>query len=583
MLLELRVSEFALIEDLVLSLNPGLNVLSGETGAGKSIVIGAINLLLGERAAAEQVRQGREAAQVEGIFNVTAVLPELLPLLEQAGIAGEEELFIAREVQAGGRSIGRVQGRAVPVAFLKELGRLLVDLHGQHQHQSLLKSDQHLTLLDSFGSDELSECRKLVAALYRKQQELKRELSALGSDAAERERRVDILAFQIKEIEAAGIYSGEEEELLRQEKILAHAEKLNALVSQAYTGIYAGDEALGRTAAMDVINSSRGDLEEAAGIDQSLNPLVELLNSAAAQLDEVSMELRDYRSRIEFDPAELAALQERLDRIRVLKRKYGRTVEAVLSFAEEASEEMARLLNCEALAREIERQLAALESRLNDASLKLREIRQKTAAILEEMLKRSFVQLALPGACFSVSFASRENCSAKGADQVEFLFSANPGELPKPLIKVISGGEISRLMLALKTVLARQDRIPTLIFDEVDAGIGGATVQVVAEKLALLSRHHQVICVTHSPQIAAMADNHILLYKQPSGERIATRAEPLTDLRRREELARMLDGADLGQVSLRHADSLLARAGRFKEENRQTKGGSELFTGPFGD
>ncbi|MBS3942897.1 MAG: DNA repair protein RecN [Dethiobacter sp.] len=570
MLLELRVSEFALIEDLGLFLNPGLNVLSGETGAGKSIVIGAINLLLGERAAAEQVRQGRDAAQVEGIFNVTAVLPELLPLLEQAGIAGEEELIIAREVQAGGRSIGRVQGRAVPAAFLKELGRLLVDLHGQHQHQSLLKSEQHLTLLDSFGGEELSECRNSVAALYRKQQELKRELSALGSAAAERERRVDILAFQIREIETAGLCSGEEEELLRQEKILAHAEKLNALISQAYAGIYSGDEALGRAAAMDGIDSSRGALEEAAEIDRSLTPLAELLASVAAQLDEVSMDLRDYRSRIEFDPAELATLQERLDRIRVLKRKYGQTVEAVLSFAEEASSEMARLLNCETLAREIERQLAALESRLKDASLQLREIRQKTAAILEEMLKRSFVELALPGARISVSFAPREHFSAKGIDQVEFLFSANPGELLKPLVKVISGGEISRLMLALKTALARQDRIPTLIFDEVDAGIGGATVQVVAEKLALLSRNHQVICVTHSPQIAAMADNHILLYKQPSGERISTRAEPLTEWRRREELARMLDGADLGQVSLQHADSLLARAVRFKEESRQT-------------
>jgi len=564
-LLELRVSEFALIEDLVLTLAPGLNVLSGETGAGKSIIIGAINLLLGERAAVEQVRQDREAARVEGIFNVSSVLPEITPLLEQAGIEPAEELIIAREVQAGGRSIGRVQGRAVPISFLKELGRLLVDLHGQHQHQSLLKPEQHLALLDSFGGDTLSECRRRVADLYRKRQELRRQLSTLGSDVAERERRMDILTFQIREIEGANLIPGEEEELLHREKILAHAEKISAIVSRAFTEIYAGDESLGVTAAIDSVNSSRSALEEAAAIDESLKPLVNLLESAAAQLDEAALELRDYLSKIEFDPSELAALQERLNQMRLLKRKYGGTVEEVLQFAASAREELERLQNSETLARELEQQLNELEEQLTTASTELRQVRRETAATLESLLEQGLRELALENARFAVNLTPRENFSAAGMDQVEFMFSANPGEPLKPLARVISGGEMSRVMLALKTVLARQDRIPTLIFDEVDAGIGGSTIQAVAEKLALLGRHHQVICVTHSPQIAAMADNQILLYKEVSGDRTFTRAVPLNETGRREELARMLDGASIDKVSLQHVDSMLERAKKFKD------------------
>lgn len=567
MLLELRVSEFALIEDLALTLTPGLNVLSGETGAGKSIVIGAISLLLGERAAVEQVRQGQDAARVEGIFNALTVLPEIEALLEEAGIEpAEEALIIAREVQAGGRSVGRVQGRAVPISFLKVLGQLMVDLHGQHQHQSLLRPEQHLTLLDSFGDEKLSGCRRQVAELFQKRQELIRELDALGSDAAERERRMDVLAFQMKEIEAARLKPGEEEELIRQEKILAYAEKLSAIVSRAYAEIYAGDESSAVTAAVDGINSSRSALAEAAAIDQSLAPLVDLLESAAAQLDEVSMELRDYQSRIEFDPAELNVLQDRLNQIRVLKRKYGETVEDVLQFAVGATRELERLQNSETLAKELEQQIAVQEKQLTAASLELRRDREETAAALESQLEQGLQELALPNARFSIAFSGRETFSSKGMDQVEFMFSANPGEPLKPLVKVISGGEMSRVMLALKTALARQDRIPTLIFDEVDAGIGGVTIQAVAEKLSLLSRHHQVLCVTHSPQIAAMADNHILLYKELTGDRTFTRAVTLDETRRREELARMMDGASIDQVSLQHVDSLLERAGKFKKQ-----------------
>lgn len=567
MLLELRVSNFALIDDLSLTLEAGLNVLSGETGAGKSLVIGAISLLLGERAAAEQVRQGEETALVEGIFCCEAEnRAAVAALLQEAGLEAGDELIMAREVTRGGRSAARIQGRTVPASFLKELGQLLVDLHGQHQHQSLLRSEQHLELLDSFGGEAISQARREAADLFHRRQELKQELAALGLDSAERERRMDILAFQLKEIEAAELRPGEEEELEKQEKILAYAEKLSEIVDRAYAEIYAGNESSATVALVDGINSSKNALAEAAQIDEALTPLVEMMETAAAQLEEVSLELRDYRSRIEYNPAELASVQERLNMIRTLKRKYGATVEDVLEFAAKSAQELERLRNSEELAGRLEQEIAALEEKLITVSLELRRRRKEAAARLEKLLEENLAELALPRAVFSVGFGEKETFSAKGMDQIEFLFSANPGEAVKPLAKIISGGEMSRVMLALKTIFARQDRIPTLIFDEVDAGIGGATVQAVAEKLALLAGFHQVICVTHSPQIAAMAGCHYQLYKELSGERTLTRTRKLDPAQRREELARMLDGASIDEVSLKHVDSLLERAERFKKE-----------------
>lgn len=567
MLRELRVSNYALIEELNLSLTQGLNVLSGETGAGKSIVIGAINLLLGERATAEQVRRGADTALVEGIFTpLPGSDSPLHSLLAEAGLEVDEELIVSRELSRSGRSVGRVQGRTVPLSFLKELGRDLIDLHGQHQHQSLLRPEAHLDLLDSFGGTALAGALTRVASLYQKRQQLKGDLEALGSDSAARERRMDILSYQLQEISRAQLKPGEEEELDSREKILAHAEKLRAIVARAYSEIYGGADSSGVKAAYDILSDIRGALSEAAAIDAALAPLVALLESAAAQIEELSLELRDYQSKIDFDPAELVAIQERLNQIRALKRKYGKTVEEVLQFAAETEAELERLKNSETLARQLEEELRGVEDELTAASLELRKMRRELAAGLEKMVESALKELALPSARFSIDIRERQSFSPRGMDQVEFLFSANPGEEVKPLAKIISGGEMSRVMLALKTILASEDRIPTLIFDEVDAGIGGATIQAVAEKLALVARHHQVICVTHSPQIAVMADNHILLYKEQAGERTLTRGVMLPEEERRAELARMLDGAAIDDIGLQHVDSLLERARKFKQK-----------------
>lgn len=379
---------------------------------------------------------------------------------------------------------------------------------------------------------------------------------------------MDILSFQINEIREARPDPDEEERLLREEKILAHAEKLKELVAGAYNEIYRGDERRAVPAVLDALAASQSRLEEAAQIDPELAPLVGMLESASAQLEEISFTLRDYQAAFEYNPAELAAVQKRLEQLRILQRKYGETVAEVIAFGQRAEEELNRLQNSESLARELEEEIAAVSRQLEEASCQLSSLRREAAAGMEPLLESALQELALPGARFTVCITEEDNFTVRGRDRVEFLFSANPGEEVKPLAKIISGGEMSRVMLAIKTIFAGQERIPTLIFDEVDAGIGGAAIQAVAEKLALLAVHHQIICVTHSPQIAAMADHHVRLYKELSGERTKTRAEPLNPGERRAEIARMLDGAEIDQAGLQHVDSLLGRAERFKKEAR---------------
>lgn len=567
MLLQLNVSNYALIEDLTLEFCPRLNVLSGETGAGKSIIIGALGLLLGERATSEQIRQGEETALMEAIFAVAPMeMPQVSKMMEEAGLAMEEELIIAREISRSGRSAARVNARAVPVFFLKELGQHLVDLHGQHEHQSLLRSEQHLELLDAFGGEQLNARRQQVADLYRRLKELTRELETLGQDSAQRERRMEVLNYQIKEITAAGLAVEEEEELLAQEKILAHSEKLSACLFQAYTDLFAGDESSKIAPVADRLHAAGHLVREAALIDPGLSPVAETLESISTQLQELSLELKGYIDNIVFDPAELDRIQLRLGLIADLKRKYGATLEQVLEYSARAESELQRLKNSAELAAQLKPRIADAGKRYREACAGLTKLRREAAHLLEQSLQRVLAELALSGAEFVVNIGPREQPSSRGMDQVEFMFSANPGEPVKPLARIISGGETSRVMLALKTILARQDQIPTLIFDEVDAGIGGATIQAVAEKLSLLSRHHQVVCITHSAQIAALADCHYRLYKEITGERTLTRAGRLQPEERRMEIARMLDGAGINQVSLQHVDQLLNRAANFKEK-----------------
>ena len=568
MLVELKVKNYALIDDLNIEFNSGLNVLSGETGAGKSIIIGAINLLLGERAAVDQIRQGHDQAYIEGILHCeNHVIEPLLKFFADAGIDWEEDLIIAREIYKNGRSVARVNGRAVPVSFLKDLGRYLVDLHGQHQHQSLLRPDEHLQLLDLFGGDKIKSSRSKTSEYYQKWQELKRELSALGENRAERERRIDVIQYQLTEIVEASLSPGEDEELAEREKVLANAEKISNLSNQAYNELYAGEDGGSEEAVIDRLGRITRLASDAAAIDKSLGALLELLQSASAQLEEVSHELRDYSDKIEFQPDELIRLQDRINKINTLKRKYGPSLEDVMAFADKLDNEIVKLQKSETLAAELEEGVKRIEGLLETESSTLRSLRQEVAVGLEKQLQATLKELALQNARFKISIKPKDGYSAVGMDEVEFLFSANKGEEVRPLVKIISGGEMSRVMLALKTIFAREDRVPTLIFDEVDSGVGGATVQSVAEMLAQLAKFHQVMCVTHSPQIAAMADTHFNLYKETIKNRTLTRAARLEEDEKRREIARMLDGASIDDVSLQHVDNLLERARLYKDQS----------------
>ncbi len=565
MLFQLNVKNFALIDDLKLNFAPGFNVLSGETGAGKSIIIGALGLILGERASAEHVREGSREAYIEAHFSWEEFLPATFQgYLEDYGITPEDTLIISREVLKEGRSIARVNGRGVPVSFLKELGAFLVDLHGQHEHQSLLQPSKHLEMLDEFGGEEVVSQREEVASLYQRIQECRSQLEELGKDNRERERRKEILRHQIEEIEKAEVSVKEEEELLHQERVLSHAEKLFQHLYRAHQQL-TGEESSPETPSLrDGLSEVQQEIEEAAAIDSSLQEVAEMISGAAAQLEEAVLELGRYQSGISFDPQELGRVQGRLEEIKDLKKKYGATVEEVLQFAEARKQELEDLEGNEERAEKLEEEIQKFKQQLEEACGDLSEKRREASERLEDALSKALADLALEQARITIQLEPGSTFSPRGWDRAEFMFSANPGESLKPLNKIVSGGEMSRVMLALKSILASKDRIPTLIFDEVDAGIGGQTIQAVAEKIVSLSSDHQVLCVTHSPHLASMADHHLLLYKEEREGRTVTKAFPLSDQERREELARMLDGG-LDPVNLQHVDTFLERAAKIKQ------------------
>lgn len=568
MLVELRVSNLALIEDLSFHFSAGLNVLSGETGAGKSVVIGALNLLLGERASVEQVRQGRERAIVEGMVSCAGpALAIVDKILAEASIEPADELILAREVSSSGRSVARVNGRSVPAALLKELGRVLFDLHGQHQHQSLLRPERHLELLDAFAGEAVITLRQDLADLCRKREKRLEMLLKLGSSGAERERRLEYARFQLAEIREAAPLEGEDGDLSRREKILANAERLSGLIHSAYRALYGDEEGGSEGAAFDEIGLALKDLEEAALIDPSLETFATELSGLTAQLSEICRELGSYRANFQFDSTELESIQLRQNLLNGLKKKYGPSLDEVFSYAHDLEKEIVSLENSAVEAESLQGEITELEDEYTHLSRELGKMRRETASRLEDMLQSILAELALPGALFHVNFLAVEGFSPRGRDKVEFMFSANRGEELKPLARIISGGEVSRLMLALKSVLAKEDPVSTLVFDEIDSGVGGATIQAVAEKLVRLASCHQLMCVTHSPHIAAMADSHFQVYKEISGERTLTRAMLLSEEERRQELARMLDGAAVDEVALLHVDSMLKRAQQFKEKD----------------
>jgi DNA repair protein RecN (Recombination protein N) len=595
MLTELTIRDFAIIDELTLRLHPGFNVLTGETGAGKSIVIDAVDLLLGGRGDSTVVRTGAERAIVEGTFRLEPhVQARLNPLLEANGLEGDapDALLLGREMRASGRSVGRVNGRAVTLSLLREIAAGLVDIHGQSEHLSLLQVRAHLDLLDRYA--DLWELRGQVADKVRALREVRRELDELLRDERALARRADLLQFQVEEIGGANLQPGEEDELLQERNRLANAEQLTTLAAETYTLLRESghDES---AAALDLIDQAVRSLTALVKLDPQLEPQREMLESISYQLDDLAAVLRDYQETLEaeWNPRRLARVEDRLDLVQRLKRKYGDSIEAILAFAAKAAAELETITHSEERVNELREQEAALLQEIGALAADLSARRREAAERLSSAVETELADLKMEGARFGVDFQWRQDSTGvpipntlspisfdlTGIDHVEFLVSPNPGEDLKPMVKIASGGETARLMLALKTVLSRADETPTLIFDEIDQGIGGRVGATVGQKLWGLSvangeaMGHQVLCVTHLPQLAGYGDRHFKVAKQvlptPGGqgeERTVTGIQPLDGDARVEELAQML--GTLSESTRDSAREILAQVEKTRVRNR---------------
>jgi DNA repair protein RecN (Recombination protein N) len=568
LLSHLEISNFAIIEDLSLDLGPGFTIMTGETGAGKSIIIDAVHLLLGERAEANLIRSEAEVAVVEGIFLFpTSPEEELAAALRAHDLSLEEgQLILGREIRQGGRNVCRVNGRVMPLRAIQEVARGLIDIHGHGDHLSLLRPRQHVDFLDGYAG--LLDARARLGQKVWDLRAVQRDLAHLREDERERARRIDLLAYQRQEIEAARLRTGEMEELEEESRLLANAEERATLVEEAYQALRGEFE--GQDAALDLVGRAVASLSALAKLDPARSGQAAEVENLSDALGEVARSVRDYREEIDFSPERLRQVEERLQLIRDLKRKYGDTVEEILAFGQRAALELESISHAEERVAQLEEREASLLQEIGEQAEALSASRQEAVGRLARAVEEELEQLRMAGAEFAVDVRRQpspdrgvevqgERCAfdETGIDQVEFLVSPNVGEPPKPLARIASGGETSRLMLALKSVLSDADRTPTLIFDEIDAGIGGRVGSVVGRKLRELSKRHQVLCVTHLPQIASFADDHYRIRKEVVGWRTVVLAERLEE-ERVHELAQMMGSLD--ETSQRTAHEMLKRA-----------------------
>ena len=560
------VTNFATIEQLEIELAPGFSVLTGETGAGKSIIVDALSLLLGGRADVGMVRSGARQSRVEGIFLLSGDISQKITVaLDEYEIdLGEEEIILAREVNVDGRNTCRVNGRIVPLRLLGTLAQHLVDIHGQNQHLSLLRVREHLDILDQYGG--LWPLRTEVAEGARRLTEVRRELDRLRKDEAELAQRVDFLRHQVDEISAANLRLAEDDDLTLERDRVANAERIITLSDHAYRALYDGFDR--QESVIDLLGQVSKDLSQLEQLDPSLKENLESVDTLMHQVDELARGLRGYRDGIEYSPERLHELEERLNLINGLKRKYGGSIGEILAFSERASQELEKLYHSEERVEELKSREIDLLGQAGSLAGQLSEARQHAARRLADAIQEEVAGLALGhaealvdirqsdsedgvpvGTADGVPYATpssngesirRLAFNGTGVDTVEFLISLNPGEPPRPLARIASGGEASRLMLAIKTILSTADQVPILVFDEIDAGIGGRVGSVLGQKLWALSQSHQVLCVTHLPQIACYADHHAKVTKLASHDRTVTSVEVLDGDARVTELSQML-------------------------------------------
>ncbi len=558
MLTELNIRNFAIIDELKVTFDGGLNIISGETGAGKSIIIGAVGLLLGDRANADMIRSFEDAAVVEALFTI-GEQDGLRKRICELGFGDSEELIVRRVVSRSGKNRVYINGALASLASLAALGESLINICGQHEHQMILNAENHVDILDEFGG--LLPLRSAYRESHDRYRLLKGRFHELQELRRKREEREDLLRFQIGEISEAGIRAGEDAALLEEKKVLANVQKLTDLAEAAYETLYGkGDSVLAE------FRNAASSLKEIRRIDPSCKLSAEEMDELYYRIEEAAFVLRDYAKRLSCDPGRMEILEERLELLGRLKRKYGGTLDAVLAKKAEADEELRNIASVEEESERIAKAVAVEREGLREAARVLSERRHEAARVLSKTIEVEIRTLRMEHSRFEVLFREPspgdEAFTEKGVDDLEFYLSTNVGEELKPLRGIASGGELSRIMLALKRVLARTGSVGTIVFDEVDSGIGGATAQIVGQKLREVSRHHQVLCITHLPQIACFGDRHYRVAKRVAGERTNTSVAVLNDEERLEEIARMLGGVELTETARDHAREMISAAHR---------------------
>ncbi len=552
MLKELNIRNLAIIDDLTVRFEKGLNVLTGETGAGKSIIVDALGLALGDRAQNDLIRSGEREATVQAYFEL-----EETSSFREIGIDLSEGILLRRVITNSGKNRAYINDSMVTLQTLSEVSRAIVDIHSQHEHQSLLAADKQRLLLDSYGAhgNETEKVRQLYAGM----QSLQKEYNALTERIKERAHRTDLLTFQINEIDSAGLRPGEQQSVEDELKILSNMSRLKELTEVSYALLYEADGAC--TENLAKVLSRLRDMQ---AVDPGISDTLGLVESALPLIEDAAIALRGFRDKYDLDPARMDELQNRVELIKRLQKKYGENIEAILNYKTTASEELGSLGASDERLQAVESALRTSHDELLSAALALSDMRKKTARKIEDLIEMTLRELSFNSAQFRIEVTQETDAegnyriNSDGIDKIDFLFSANVGEPLRPLARIVSGGELSRIMLSIKSILADVDNLPVLIFDEVDAGIGGKTAENVGRKLLKISEKHQLICITHLPQIASLADHHMKIEKNQKGNRISVSVHELSGKKRQDEIARMLSGT-VTEISRRHAEELLER------------------------
>lgn len=557
----MTIKNFAIIESLSLTFQEGMTVLTGETGAGKSIIIDALGLLVGGRGSADFIRHGEERLELQGLFALAEDNLACRNALIENGIdASDDMVVLERSLFRSGKNSCRINGKLVTTVLLRQIGSKLIDIHSQHEHQELMNEEFHLSLLDRFASDKIKPALTKYQTNFKEYQTIEKEWQNWTKNERELAQRLDMLRFQQQEIENANLQAGEEDRLLEQKNILANFEKLNENLQGAYAAIQ------GEPGGLEFVGEAMRQMEAAASIHTDYKAVSEAISSSYYMLEDSMSQIRQSLDQLEFQPEELNQIESRLNDLNQLKRKYGKTIEDIIQYEQEISSEMEKLTDSELHVGHLETKLATLKAELTKQANTLTEIRKKAAVTLEKQIKQELNHLYMEKAIFSVRFeANKMELTDSGQDSVVFYMSTNPGEPLKPLAKIASGGELSRMMLALKTIFSRHQGITSIIFDEVDTGVSGRVGQAIAEKIYAVSVGSQVLCISHLPQVAAMANHHYYITKKVQNKRTTTSVTVLKGEEKVEEISRMIAGIEVTELTKQHAKEMIEQAEKVKQ------------------